>query len=156
VVTLPWAEPLPLLNECFMIASAVLVAIGWRAIRRARRDTHRRLMLTASAFGLAFFISYALRTVLVGDTSFGGPAAWRIPYLVFLQIHTVLATVAGILGIVTLRRALRGRFDLHRRIAPWTAVLWLVAAGTGLMVYLMLYVVFPPGVTTNLWRAVGG
>jgi putative membrane protein len=143
------------LNEACMLASAVALAGGWRLIRRGQVDRHRRAMLAAAAFAVAFFLSYALHSLLVGDTSFGGPAAWRLPYLVFLQIHTVLATVAGVMGIVTLRRALRRQFAMHRRIAPWTASLWLVAAGTGLVVFLMLYVVFPPGPTTNLFRALG-
>ncbi len=144
-----------ILNEACMIASAVAVAIGWGLIRRRQIARHRRAMLTAAAFGLAFFLSYALHTLLVGDTAFGGPTAWRAPYLIFLQIHTVLATVAGVMGILTIRWALRKDFARHRRIAPWTATLWLVAAGSGLMVFLMLYVIFPSGSTTNMFKAIG-
>jgi putative membrane protein len=142
-------------NEACMIASALAVAIGWRLIRRRQIAAHRRAMLTAAALALAFFLSYALHTLLVGDTSFGGPAAWLMPYLIFLQIHTVLATVAGVMGIITIRWALRKEFAKHRRIAPWTASLWFVAAATGLMVYLMLYVIFPPGPVTNMFKALG-
>jgi putative membrane protein len=143
------------LNEACMLASAVALAIGWGLIRRRQIDRHRRAMLTAAALGLAFFLSYAVHTLLVGDTSFGGPSAWRTPYLVFLQIHTVLATVAGVMGVITIRWALRQEFAKHRRIAPWTASLWLVAAGSGLMVFLMLYVIFPSGPTTNMFKALG-
>ncbi|HVB11197.1 MAG TPA: DUF420 domain-containing protein [Bacillota bacterium] len=142
-------------NEACMLASAVAMAIGWGLIRRRNIPAHRRAMLTAAALALAFFLSYALHTLLVGDTSFGGPAGWRTPYLIFLQIHTLLATVAGVMGIITLRWALRKEFSKHRRIAPWTASLWFVAAGTGLVVFLMLYVVFPSGPTTNMFKALG-
>jgi len=144
------------LNEAFMLLSAASVALGWRAIRRGRRDVHRRYMLTGSLLAVAFFLSYVLKSLLVGDTSFGGPIAWATPYLVFLQIHTVLATAAAVLGIVTLRYALRTSFGQHRRIAPWTAASWFVAAGMGLTVFLMLYIVFPPGATTNMLRAIVG
>lgn len=148
-------DELPLLNEVFMISSGLCVACGWYFIRHQRVDLHRRLMLAATVLGAAFFLSYVLHTVLVGDTSFGGPATLRGAYLGFLQTHSLLATVAGVMGVITLRRALRGRFAAHRRIAPWTATLWFVAVVTGFAVFLLLYVVFPPGATTNLWRAIG-
>lgn len=144
------------LNESFMLLSALSVALGWYNIRRGRRAVHRRYMLTGAYLAAAFFVSYALHTFLVGDTSFGGPASWRVPYLTFLQIHTILATAAAVLGIITLRYALRENFGKHRRIAPWTAVSWFVAAGMGLTVFLMLYIVFPPGPTTNIMRAILG
>ncbi len=144
------------LNEAFMLLSALSVALGWRAIRQGRRDVHRRYMLTGSTLAVLFFVSYVLKSFLVGDTNFGGPQSWAVPYLVFLQIHTVLATVAAVLGIVTLRLALLGRFGRHRRIAPWTATSWFVAAAMGLGVFLMLYIVFPPGATTNMLRAILG
>ena len=144
------------LNEAFMLLSALSVALGWRAIRQGRRDVHRRYMLTASTLAVAFFLSYVLKSFWIGDTNFGGPKAWTLPYLVFLQINTILATLADVLGIVTLRYALRARFGQHRRIAPWTATSWFVAAGMGLAVFLMLYIVFPPGATTNMVRAIIG
>ncbi len=144
----------PSLNEFFMIVSALLVATGWVYIRRGKKDTHKKLMLTGAGFAVAFFVSYVLRTLLVGDTTFAGPHGLKAPYQVFLQAHATLATVAAVLGIITIRRALLGRFSLHRRIAPWTASVWLVAAASGLVVFLLLYVIYPPGVTTNLFRAV--
>jgi putative membrane protein len=144
----------PALNELFMIVSAVLIATGWVYIRRGQRETHRKLMLTGAAFATAFFISYVLRTLFVGDTTFGGPHKYTLAYMIFLQAHATLATVAAIIGIITIRRALLERFQQHRRIAPWTASIWLIAAASGLMVFLLLYVVYAPGETTNLFRAV--
>ncbi len=133
------------LGEACILASAACVAVGWRHIRQRRVAQHRRMMLTGTWLGIAFFLLYVAHTLLYGDTSFGGPAAWQIPYLTFLQAHVILATVAGVLGVITVRRALAGRFAAHRAVAPWTATLWLIAAGSGLVVFLLLYIVFPPG-----------
>jgi putative membrane protein len=144
------------LNEALMISSAVCLAFGWRAIRQHKIGRHRRLMVSAAWLGALFFITYVVKTLLIGDTTFGGPVSWSIPYQVFLQTHATLATVAGVLGIITLRLALRARFGRHRRVAPWTATLWLIAAGSGLMVFLLLYVVFPSGATTNVLQALLG
>ncbi len=147
---------LALFSEVLMIGSALCIAVGWYFIRRHRVATHRALMLIGSALGVGFFISYALRTLLIGDTTFGGPKDLNSAYLIFLQSHATLATVAGVLGVITLRYALRSRFRSHRRVAPWTATLWLIAAASGLVVFLLLYVIFAPGPTTNVINAVVG
>ena len=144
------------LNEAFMISSALALGAGWWAIRHRRVRLHRALMLTASSLGAAFFLSYVVKTFVVGDTTFGGPRHLLGAYQAFLQTHVTLATLAGAMGIVTLRLALRRRFRWHRRVAPWTAAGWLVAAASGLAVYLLLYVIFPPGPTTNILKAIIG
>ena len=47
------------------------------------------------------------------------------------------------LALVTLTRALRGRFDRHARIARFTLPIWLYVSVTGVIVYVMLYHLFP-------------
>lgn len=138
-----------LFNELVMIASAICASIGWYFIRRKNRAVHRRWMLSASVLGAVFFVSYALGTFLIGDTSYGGPQKYSAAYQLFLQVHVVLATVAAVLGVITLRFAFKERFSRHRRVAPWTVTLWLISAATGLVVYLLLFVVFPPGPTVG-------
>ena len=57
-----------------------------------------------------------------------------------LQAAGVLAVVGEApLALVTLTRALRGRFPLHKRIARWTLPIWLYVSVSGVVVYLMLY-----------------
>ena len=144
------------LSEACMLASAGCLSVGWYHIRHHRIPQHRRAMLTAAWLGLGFFVFYVVHSLVYGDTTWGGPAALAGPYLAFLNLHVGLATLAGVLGVVTLRRALRGRFAQHRRVARWTAPMWLVAAGTGLVVFLVLYVVFPPGPATSVLRTLLG
>ncbi|MCL6452102.1 MAG: DUF420 domain-containing protein [Alicyclobacillus sp.] len=141
------------LNEAFIVVSAVVMAFGWYFIRRRNVEVHRRLMLTGSVLAALFFISYILKTVLYGDTTFGGPKLWRTPYQIFLQVHSILATVAAILGVITLVLAFRSRFRTHRRVGPWTAVTWFITAATGFTVFLLLYVIFPSGATANVFHA---
>ncbi|MBI3684628.1 MAG: DUF420 domain-containing protein [Acidobacteria bacterium] len=43
------------------------------------------------------------------------------------------------LAVITLRRALTGRFERHRAIARWTLPVWLYVSVTGVVVYWMLY-----------------
>jgi putative membrane protein len=143
-----------LMNEVFMLISAGFAAVGWYQIRKKNVAVHRRLMITSAIFGGLFFVSYALGTVILGDVAFGGPAKWAHPYQVFLQVHVILATIGGLMLAGTLWLGLRAAFRIHRRIAPWTAVLWFVSAGTGLVVYLMLFVIFPHGPVANVLQLI--
>ena len=74
-----------------------------------------------------------------GSTRFPGTGAARTAYLAILASHTVLAAAVPVLALVTLSRALAGRFDRHRRIARWTLPIWLYVSVTGVVVYWMLY-----------------
>jgi uncharacterized membrane protein YozB (DUF420 family) len=65
---------------------------------------------------------------------------WSRPvYFAILISHTILAATIVPLVIITLSRALRGRFERHRAIARWTYPLWLYVSVTGVVIYLMLY-----------------
>jgi uncharacterized membrane protein YozB (DUF420 family) len=78
-----------------------------------------------------------------GPTVFKDPAEFRPIYLGILLTHTVLAVVIVPLAIVTLSRAMGQRFDRHRQIARWTWPLWMYVSATGVLIYLLLYQIFP-------------
>lgn len=138
------------LNEACIIISAICFGIGWFYIRRNHVRIHRRWMLTGVVFAALFFIIYAAKTFLIGDTQFGGPHSLNAFYYTFLQIHSVLATVAAVLGVITLVYALKARFGRHRKWGPWTVVIWWITAASGLVVFLLLYVIYTPGHTASL------
>jgi putative membrane protein len=64
-------------------------------------------------------------------------------YFTILSTHIVLAVVIVPLALITLGRALRGRFARHRRIARWTWPIWMYVSVTGVVVYLMVYLLYP-------------
>jgi putative membrane protein len=144
---------LPYVNQAFIVVSAIVMAFGWAAIRRGKKETHKRLMLTSVVLAACFFISYVLKTAVVGDTTFGGPKGIRPFYYTFLQIHSILATVAAIMGVITLVYAYRELFGKHRKIGPWTAIIWFITAITGVTVFLLLYIIFPTGEPANILHA---
>jgi uncharacterized membrane protein YozB (DUF420 family) len=55
----------------------------------------------------------------------------------------VLAAVIVPFVVATVRRALRGEYGRHVRVARWTLPLWLYVSVTGVLVYLMLYQLYP-------------
>jgi uncharacterized membrane protein YozB (DUF420 family) len=63
--------------------------------------------------------------------------------LTILISHSILAMVIVPMVLITLNRGLRERFDKHKKIARWTWPLWMYVSVTGVLVYLLLYQIFP-------------
>jgi putative membrane protein len=130
---------LPTLNALLNATSAVLLFLGWRAIRRRRIERHRRLMLSAFACSMLFLTSYVVYHAQAGSRPFPGHGAVRVVYLVILLTHVVLAAGIVPLALVTLRRGLRRDDAAHRRVARLTLPLWAYVSVTGVVIYVMLY-----------------
>jgi len=130
---------LPTVNACLNATSAVLLSAGWYFIRRRRIAAHRSCMIAAFAVSCLFLTTYLYYHSRVGSVRFTG-AGWLRPlYFGILITHVTLAAAIVPLAIVTIRRAWRGRFEAHRRLARWTLPIWLYVSVTGVVVYLMLY-----------------
>jgi protein SCO1/2/putative membrane protein len=134
---------LPHLNACLNATSGVLLLAGFYFIRTGRVASHLRCMTAAIFVSVAFLISYLVYHAQHGSTRFAGQGYVRPVYFTILLTHTVLAAVIVPLVAVTFRRARRGDFARHRRIARWTFPLWLYVSVTGVVVYLMLYQLYP-------------
>jgi len=147
---------LPTICTIFIVLSAIFVAIGWVLIVKDKKKAHKIVMLLAALFALTFFILYVSRTLFMGNAEFGGPDHVKIYYFVFLIFHIVLATVAAIFGLITLTLAFKRKIDKHRKLGPITSIIWFFSASTGVVVYLLLYVIYDSGHTTSLFRAIFG
>ena len=136
---------LPHLNAILNSTSALLLLAGFRFIRRRRIQAHRNCQVTAVVTSTLFLISYLTYHYYHGATRFPGQGLVRPLYFTILISHTILAVVIVPLILVTLYRAAHGDFIRHRRIARWTLPLWLYVSVTGVIVYLMLYHLYPSG-----------
>ncbi len=130
---------LPSINAFLNASAAILLLCGYLLIRRGRKRAHRRVMTAAFVVSCLFLVCYLVYHWQVGTVRFPHTGPLRALYLSILGTHTVLAATVPVLAIVTLRRALMGRYDAHRRIARWTLPIWLYVSVTGVIVYLMLY-----------------
>jgi uncharacterized membrane protein YozB (DUF420 family) len=134
---------LPHLNALLNATSGVLLVAGYSFIRRGRVSAHKRCQLSALTTSSLFLVSYLTYHYFHGATRFAGQGIARPVYFTILVSHTILAVVIVPLILVTLTRALRSDFLRHRRIARVTLPLWLYVSVTGVLVYLMLYHIYP-------------
>ena len=135
---------LPALNATLNSVSALLLASGWLLIRRRHIAAHRACMLGAFVVSTAFLVSYVTYHLHAGSVKYTGTGLLRPLYFATLITHIVLAAAIVPLALVTLSRALRARFAAHARLARWTLPIWLYVSVTGVIIYVMLYHLFPP------------
>ncbi|MBI2889821.1 MAG: DUF420 domain-containing protein [Nitrospirae bacterium] len=136
---------LPTLNAALNGLSALCLGFGFYFIRRRKIAAHRACMLSACAASLAFLVSYIVYHSTAGVTRFSGTGGARVAYFALLTSHTVLAGLVVPLVLLTLSRALRQHFDRHRAVARWTLPMWSYVSITGVLVYVMLYHLYPAG-----------
>lgn len=134
---------LPAVNATLNGLSAIFLTIGYVQIKRKNIDAHKRCMISAFCTSVLFLICYLTYHIVAGRTDFKNPAWFKPIYLTILGTHTILAAVIVPLIIMSLRRGLKRQDDLHRKISKWTWPLWMYVSVTGVVIYLLLYQIFP-------------
>lgn len=139
----------PAVNALLNGLSVFFLTLGFIRIKQGRPEAHRTAMLGAfivsalflvSYLGYHSYVAYVLRR---GPTRFLEPQWFRPIYLAILLTHTILAAAIVPMVLITLVQGLRERFDRHRAIARWTWPLWMYVSVTGVLIYLLLYQIFP-------------
>ena len=135
---------LPPVNASLNALSAIFLTLGFVFIKRGRKAAHRNCMIAALCASTVFLACYLIyHFTVVAVTKFQG-AGWVRPVYFFVLIsHVILAVVIVPLVFVTVTRAARGQFDRHARLARWTWPLWMYVSVTGVVVYVMLYQLYP-------------
>ncbi len=158
------AHPLVHVNASLNSVATVLLLMGLYLIKRGRVEAHKRAMLTAFAVSIAFLACYLwYHFVLVGSVKFTHPGPVRYVYYAILLSHVVLAITVPFLatwqiylgfralgccsptGDSVEDRAVAAAYrDKHCRWARVTFPIWLYVSVTGVVVYVMLYHLWPP------------
>ena len=134
---------LPTLNAVLNAASACFLGLGYYYIQTRNIKAHRNCMVSAFVTSCVFLISYLTYHAMAGTTRFTAQGWIRPVYFTILGTHTLLAVVMVPMILITLSRALRERFDRHKAIAIWTWPVWVYVSVTGVVIYVMLYHLYP-------------
>ena len=140
-------QELPLLNASLNSLATLLIVAGLVAIKKERKGLHRVLMGGAIGVSAVFLTSYLIYHFNVAAvTKFTHPGWPKTLYYFILITHVPLAALVLPLLVLTVVPAIKGRYEAHKRWARITAPVWLYVSVTGVLVYLMLDVWYPPTV----------
>jgi uncharacterized membrane protein YozB (DUF420 family) len=165
------AHPLVHLNAALNALATMLLLLGLWQIKRGREIPHGRAMLSAlfvSAMFLTSYLAYHFAVHLTVPFTHPGPV--KTVYLAILFSHIVLAISVPFLAIAatiygsravgwgaaaTLSAEEKGRNRAkHLKVVRWAFPIWLYVSVTGVVVYLMLYHLWPSAALNPTLEAV--
>jgi putative membrane protein len=137
-------EYLPTVNASLNATATALLMIGFVLIKQRRETAHKWVMITTFVVSMLFLTCYLVYHAQVGHVKFTGPEPVATVYRTILFSHVLLAATVPVLAGRTLYLGLRDRRETHRRWAKWTFPIWLYVSITGVVIYFMLYHLYPP------------
>lgn len=153
------AHPLVHLNAALNTLATALLLIGLVRVKRGQETAHGKTMLAALLVSAAFLVSYVAYHLIAGSVPFTHAGAVRYVYFAVLISHVLLAVTVPFLAVTAiiygskavgwgaasgLDPAARAQYRAkHRRIVRWAFPIWLYVSVTGVVVYAMLYHLWP-------------
>ena len=128
---------LPTLEAIFNGIAIVFMCSAIMAIKNGRRDLHKKLMLCAVASSVCFLVCYLIYHFTHAPVKYIGTHVTF--YRVILVTHIALAFVLPYFITITLLRAFREKFVMHKQIARFAFPIWLYVSVTGIVIYFMVH-----------------
>jgi putative membrane protein len=157
------AHSLVHVNAALNATATVLLLAGFWFIKRGRIEAHKRTMLATFGVSVVFLACYVYYHAQVGSVKFTQRGAIWYVYIAILASHVILAATVPFLAVRQIYLGFRalgccskadsqaeqlqiaaGYRDKHVRLARWTFPIWLYVSVTGVVVYVMLYHIWPP------------
>jgi len=143
---------LPLLNATINGTVFFTLIFAVKAIKSGNKKLHQKLIYTSFILSTIFLISYVIHhathdTVKFGDIDGNGllseeenikVATFKYFYYFILISHILLSAIIIPLVLVTWSRALKEKFEDHKKIARITFPIWLYVSATGVLVYILI------------------
>ena len=137
-------ELLAAINATLNGSSAVLLVLAYWMIKQRKIRAHATLMICALCTSAIFLTCYLYSHYAYGErSSHLQPSTLRTFYIILLISHVLLAV--GMLPpiLMTVSRAYNRQWISHARLARPTFWIWVYVSVTGVIVYWMLYHLFP-------------
>jgi len=157
------AHPIVHVNASLNSLATVLLLIGLWLIKKGRVEAHKRVMLTAFVVSIAFLGCYLYYHSIAGHVVFTHEGWPRHLYLAVLWTHIPLAFTVPFLAVWQIYLGFRALGccatkvhqaeqlveaaayrEKHIRLARITFPIWFYVSVTGVIVYVMLYHLWPP------------
>jgi uncharacterized membrane protein YozB (DUF420 family) len=142
------AETLPALNSLLNALATVLLIGGYIAVRRGKWAAHGWIMGSAFLVSAVFLVFYLIHKFYYPNITMDRfptlGSGWKYFYWFIVLIpHLVLAIVMLPMIALALWSAYERQWARHRRIAKVTIWVWLYVSVTGVLIYWLLYHLFP-------------
>jgi uncharacterized membrane protein YozB (DUF420 family) len=136
---------LPTVNASLNGLSTVLLASGYVLMKQKKITAHRNFMVAAGVTSAAFLACYVIYHLSAGSVKFKGTGPIRAVYFAILISHVILAAAIAVMVPMTFWRAFKNDVERHRKIARITFPIWMYVSITGVVIYAMLYHLYPRG-----------
>ena len=138
-----WTKSLSRVIGGINTLTTVLLIAGLIFIKRSQLDLHRMAMTAAFILGSIFLVCYVLYHSTNPANKFSGEGFVRFLYLFILFTHIGLSVVVLPLVLRAMYFAVTGQIIRHKAIVRYAYPIWLYVSASGVIVYLMLYHLFP-------------
>lgn len=129
---------LPLVNATINGTVFFILIFAIKAIKNKNRKLHEKLIYLSLILSTLFLLSYVVHHATHDPVSYGGEGFLKYCYYFILISHITLSTIIIPLVLVTLSRALKEKFEAHKKIAKITFPIWLYVSATGVLVYILI------------------
>ena len=124
-------------------ATTILLIIGLFSIRQSKIVQHRIAMTAAFILGAFFLVCYITYHISNPPNKFNGEGFVRYIYFFVLISHIALSLVVLPFVLRAMFFAVTNQISRHKSIVRYAYPIWLYVSATGVIVYLMLYHLFP-------------
>jgi putative membrane protein len=123
--------------------TTIALVAGLVFIKRKNIELHRIAMTTAFALGGLFLVCYVAYHISNPANKFNGQGSVRYIYFFFLISHIALSLIVLPLVLRAIVFAYTKQFDRHKKVVRYAYPIWLYVSASGVIVYLLLYQLFP-------------
>ena len=138
-----WTKILPHVIGAINTLTTLAIILGFIFIKRGNIAFHRISMSSAFILGIVFLFCYVCYHISNPANKFSGTGIVRIIYLLILATHILMSLVVLPLVLRAMYFALSKQFSKHKKIVRYAYPIWLYVSVTGVIVYFMLYHLYP-------------
>lgn len=138
-----WTKNLPHVIGAINLLTTLVLIAGLVFIKQNKINSHRIAMTTAFALGFLFLICYVTYHISNPSNKFNGEGLVKYIYFFLLITHIAFSIIVLPFVLRSMYFAVNGQFDRHKKLVRYAYPIWLYVSATGVIVYLLLYQLFP-------------